>query len=319
MEDKLRVALLTAFTPAAWSTTYYVTTEFLPPDRPLFSGLIRALPVGLVILAFTRELPRGIWWLRALVLGVLNIGAFFTLIFLAAYRLPGGLAATLTAIAPIMMMLMAWVLIRERPHVLSILGAVIGFAGVALLVLRAGFVVDTVGVIASLAAITMASLGFILVKRWTPPVSLVTFTGWQLVAGGLALLPVALIVEGPPPSLDARAVGGFLWICVIGTGLAYVVWFNGLRQLEAGSVALIGLLNPVVGTLIGVVLAGEAFGMTQALGMALVLGGVLLGQPAVRDRLMTSLATPEITREVGHTPDEPLPELVGCVQTEVRA
>jgi probable blue pigment (indigoidine) exporter len=173
-------------------------------------------------------------------------------------------------------------LVRERPHAASLLGAVVGAAGVALLVLRAGFAVDPVGVAASLGAVAMSSLGYVLVKRWTAPVDLLTLTAWQLVAGGLVLLPVAVLVEGAPPAIDLRAVGGFAFIGLVGTLLAFVVWFEGLRELPAAAVSLIGLLNPVAGTLIGVTLAGEAFGTTQAVGLGLVLLGVVAGQPAVR-------------------------------------
>src|SRR5690606_41339548 len=68
---------LTALAPAMWGTTYLVTTEFLPPGHPLASGVLRALPAGLVLLAVTRTLPRGAWLWRSLVLGTLNIGALF--------------------------------------------------------------------------------------------------------------------------------------------------------------------------------------------------------------------------------------------------
>jgi len=109
-------------------------------------------------------------------------------------------------------------------------------------------------------------------------VDMLTLVSWQLVVGGLVLVPVALLVEGAPPALDLPAAPGFVWIAGIGTGLAYVCWFRGLRLMSAGAVSLIGLVNPVVGTLLGIALAHEAFGTTQALGMMLVLGGVLLGQ-----------------------------------------
>lgn len=56
--------LLTALAPVSWGTTYAVTTEFLPADRPLFTGLMRALPAGLVLLGLARVLPRGAWWGR---------------------------------------------------------------------------------------------------------------------------------------------------------------------------------------------------------------------------------------------------------------
>lgn len=300
METNWRTLALTALAPIAWGSGYYVTETFLPPDRPLFGAMVRALPFGLLLLAFRPRLPQGIWWWRSLALGTLNVGAFFVLIFVAAYRLPGGLAATLTATAPVMMMLLAWGLVREKPAVASLVGAGVGFAGVALLVLRGGTTIDPIGVAASFGAVAMSSLGYILVKRWHPPVELSTFTAWQLVAGGLVLLPIALLVEGAPPSIDARAVGGFLYLGLVATVLANLMWFRGLRRLPAAAVSLVGLLNPVAGTLVGIALAGEAFGLTQGLGMLMVLGGILLGQPAVVARLRrTPVApVPEPAREL---------------------
>jgi probable blue pigment (indigoidine) exporter len=82
----------------------------------------------------------------------------------------------------------------------------------------------------------------------------------------------------PIAKIDAPAALGFLWIAGVGTGLAYVCWFRGLRLMSAGSVSIIGLVNPAVGTLLGVAFAHEVFGPVQAVGMVLVLGGVLVGQ-----------------------------------------
>ncbi len=96
-----RALLVTAVAPIAWGTTYLVTAELLPPDRPLFASVVRALPAGLLLLAFRRRLPHGVWWWRAVALGLCNIGLFFPLLFLAAYELPGGLASTLQATSPL--------------------------------------------------------------------------------------------------------------------------------------------------------------------------------------------------------------------------
>jgi probable blue pigment (indigoidine) exporter len=273
-----RTLLITVVAPVAWGSTYLVTEQFLPADRPLFAALVRALPAGLLLLAFRRRLPRGNWWWRAIVLGVLNIGLFFPLIFLAAYHLPGGLAATLQAASPLAVMALAAGIVNERPGTLRIGAALVGLVGVALLVLRSPGQVDTLGLIGAFGSVLVSALGFVLVKHWRAPVDMLTLVSWQLVVGGLVLLPVALVVEGAPPAVDARAIGGFVWLGLVGTVVAYVCWFHGLNRMAAGAVSLVGLVNPVVGTVLGVVFAGEIFGWTQALGMTLVLVGVLAGQ-----------------------------------------
>lgn len=89
--------LLTALAPTIWGTTYIVTTQFLPPDRPFIAALLRVLPAGFVLLCWCRHFPlRGEGW-KLIITGILNIGAFQALLFVAAYRLPGGLAAVTRA------------------------------------------------------------------------------------------------------------------------------------------------------------------------------------------------------------------------------
>jgi probable blue pigment (indigoidine) exporter len=279
MEDnRLATVLVTAVAPIAWGSTYVVTEQLLPPDRPLFAATVRALPAGLVLLAYRRRLPHGDWWWRAVLLGLCNIAAFFPLIFLAAYHLPGGLAATVQATSPLAVMALAFGALGEKAGGVRVVAALVGLVGVGLLVLRTPDGVDTLGLVGAFGSVLVSALGFVLVKKWPAPVDMLTLVSWQLVVGGLVLLPIGLVVEGTPPALDTGAVVGLTWLGAVGTALAYVCWFRGLRRMPAGAVSLIGLLNPVVGTLLGVVVVHETFGWTQALGMTLVLGGVVAGQ-----------------------------------------
>jgi probable blue pigment (indigoidine) exporter len=103
-------------------------------------------------------------------------------------------------------------------------------------------------------------------------------TSWQLVAGGAVLVVPALAVEGAPPPLTGANLLGFAFVSVVATAVAFVAWFTGLRHLDAGTVGLIGLLNPVTGVVLGLLLAGESLVAHQVLGIVLVLSGVLLGQ-----------------------------------------
>ena len=104
-----------------------------------------------------------------------------------------------------------------------------------------------------------------------------TFASWQLTIAGVMLTPTALIVEGPPPALDLPAVLGFAYLGLICTGLAYVLWFRGLAGLPARTVGILGLLNPLAGTLPGALVAGEILSPVQALGGLTILVGVGLG------------------------------------------
>jgi probable blue pigment (indigoidine) exporter len=286
VEDTVRWSLVTAVAPVAWGSTYFVTHQFLPADYPLYGAAIRALPAGLLLLAGCRQLPRGSWWWRSLVLGTLNMGAFFALVYLAAQTLPTSVASTIMATSPVAMMLAAWAVLAERPRLLPLAGAGVGIAGVCLMVLTRGVAVDGLGVLASVSAMTMSAVGYVLAKKWGGQVDLLASTSWQLIAGGAMLVPVAVAVEGAPPALSGSAVVAFGYVTVVATALAFAAWFAGLRQLSAGTVGLIGLLNPVTGVLLGTTLAAEVLTTPQLAGIFLVLAGILLGHPAVTARLV---------------------------------
>jgi probable blue pigment (indigoidine) exporter len=275
------VLLVTALTPVAWGTTYAVTTEFLPPERPLLSATLRALPAGLLLLALTRRLPHGAWWWRSAVLGALNIGVFFALLFVSAYRLPGGMAAVLGAAQPLIVAGLTVLLLTERVALRTVLAAVVGAGGVALTVLTAEARLDPVGLLAGLAGTASMALGLVLTKRWgRPDASLLTTTGWQLTAGGLLLAPLALGVEGLPAGLTGVNIAGYAYLSLVGTALAYTIWFRGLERLPAARVSLLGLLSPVVATVVGWAVLGQGLSPVQVLGMVLAFGAVLAGASA---------------------------------------
>lgn len=270
---------LTALAPASWGTTYAVTTELLPPGHPLFAGLMRALPAGLLALAVTRALPRGDWWWKAAVLGVLNIGAFFPLLFLAAERLPGGVAATLGATQPLLVAGLAIAVLRERPTAWRWIWGVVGVAGVGLVVLGPAAHLDAAGVLAGLGGTATMAGGVVLTKRWGRPegVGPLALAGWQLTAGGLLLLPLTLVIEGVPQRIDAGAVGGYLWLGSMGGLIAYTLWFRGIARLPVGASAPMVLLSPLVATVVGIAM-GESLSLPQALGFVLALAALLAAQ-----------------------------------------
>jgi probable blue pigment (indigoidine) exporter len=278
--NRLTVLLLTALAPIAWGTTYLITTELLPPGHPLFAGLLRSLPAGLLAVAISRRLPRGAWWWKALALGALNIGAFFPLLFLAAERLPGGVAAAVAGAQPLIVLALGALVLHERIRPLTAAAAVAGAGGVALVVLGPAADLDFWGILAALGGVSATGVGMILTKRWGRPsgVGPVAYAGWQLTAGGLLLLPVTLLVEGVPASVDGEAVLGYLWLGTAGGIIAYTLWFRGIQQLPVIAPGLLALLSPVVATALGTLVAGEAFTPVQAIGFVITLAALVSGQ-----------------------------------------
>ncbi|WP_280236849.1 EamA family transporter [Nocardia cyriacigeorgica] len=276
----LPLTALTALTPITWGTTYVVTTELLPPGHPVFAGLLRALPAGLIALAFSRMLPRGSWWWKAATLGVLYIGLPFPLLFLSAEHLPGGVAATLAAAQPLAVALLAVPVLRESLSAWRLGWGVIGVVGVGLVVIGPNAGLDTVGLVAGVASAASMALGLTLTKRWGRPdgIGPTAFAGWQLTAGGLFLLPLTFLLEGAPPAIDADAALGYLWMGLVGGLFAYIVWFRGIGALPVTSVAVLVLLSPLVAAILGAVVLGQTLGPIQLTGFVLALAAIVAGQ-----------------------------------------
>ena len=189
------------------------------------------------------------------------------------------IAASIMALAPIALTGLAWPLLRQRPTPGRFAAAAIGITGAFLVVGPATDGIDAWGVVCSLTALVLSALGAILTTRWRDDIPLIATTSWQLIAAGTVLAVVATVREGAPARVDPAALIGYVAVAVIATALAFLCWFAGLRHLPAGTVGLIGLLNPVTGVLLGLALAAESLTGWQLLGLLLVLTGITVGRP----------------------------------------
>ncbi len=282
--SRLTTLVLTALAPIVWGSTYLVTTEMLPTGYPLTLAVLRALPAGLLLLIWMRQLPQGIWWLRVTTLGILNFSLFWWLLFISAYRLPGGVAATVGAVQPLIVLFLSYWLLKSRLSPLSLFAAVSGIGGVAVLLLTPSAALDTLGIIAGFCGALSMAAGTVLSRLWQPPVSPLTFTAWQLTAGGLVLLPFALVFEPALPTLSMINIIGLSYLTIIGAAITYVLWFRGLALLGASGVASLGFLSPLSAVLLGWIWLQQTLTLLQLLGMVVILFSVWLSQRAEKKR-----------------------------------
>jgi probable blue pigment (indigoidine) exporter len=309
-----RTALLTVLAPISWGTTYVTITEFAPDGRPLLVAAARVLPASAVLLLVGSirqpARPRGRDWWRTAALAVCNFGAFFPLLIVAVYRLPGGVAAAAGGLQPLLVAGLSVPLANRRPTPTELAVGAIAAAGVAMVVVRPGADIDTLGVLAAVAANVSFAAGVVLTKRWPSSSTGLAATGWQLLLGGALLLPLAIAVEGPPPVLTVTNVAAFTYLTLVATALAFVVWFSGIERLPAAAPPLLGLAAPVTGAVLGWLVLGQSLSPLQLVGFAITLATIAYAAGTPVDRGRSRSASPRPMARPGTT--RPEPELVGC-------
>jgi probable blue pigment (indigoidine) exporter len=281
--QRLQMTLQTAIGPMLWGTNYWIATELLPANRPLLAASGRALPAGVLLVLVARELPPAGWRLRITTLAVLNVGLFFVLLFVAAERLPGGVAAAAGAVGPIVALLLGWPVLGIRPSIVRLATGALGVVGVGALVLGPAASLDAIGVAAALGCAGSMATATVLGRRWgRPPLSLVGLTAWQLTIGGILVAPFMLLFEGVPAVPTVANLTGFGLMGLFGTAVAYGLWIRGVSELPASAMQFLALLSPAVATAIGWLALGQSLSIVQLAGAVLVLAAVVAGQRAGR-------------------------------------
>jgi probable blue pigment (indigoidine) exporter len=273
----LKLAALCA--AVLWGFTYIITTTMLP-HNPVFIGAVRALGGGVLLLALARQgVPRG-YWPKLVAMGTLNFGVFFSLLFVSAIRLPGGVAGTFQTLGPLVSILLAWLLLRQPPTLIKIGSIIIGWIGVTLVILRADAGMDMIGVVAALFSVVAGSLGGVLINRWGRPteMSLTAFTAWQMLIGGAELAVLALLIGDLPAALDGKAVLGLAIVAVVLTALPFILWFRAIVALGAASVIPFVLVTPIIAFILDAVIRSVVPSPMQLVGVALVMAGLIVNQ-----------------------------------------
>ncbi|KHD26122.1 multidrug transporter [Vibrio caribbeanicus] len=264
--------ILLAMIPAFfWGTTYAVTQYTLSDWPPLLLGAIRALPAGLLLLAFKPSLPKAQDWGVLVRLGFINIATFFVLIFVMALTLPSAISGVGMISVPVFAMLYTWLRYKKRPGRLQ---AVSGAALIALawmLFDPRSISLNPVGLAAMLGAISCIIVGSSLTKSLGERIHWWTVLSWQLILGGAILTLAAIIHSMIQPAQYAMAIEqlsmtnvlGLLWVVLLNTALGYGLYVWLLQRMSVVDFTFGGIANPVAGIVSGLLLLGESFTPVQ--------------------------------------------------------
>jgi probable blue pigment (indigoidine) exporter len=276
----LRSMMSTASAPVLWGTTYITITHSLQTRPALLIAAARVLLAG-VALATWRPSSRHGWRGsdRTLVaaVGVTNFAIFFPLLTVAVQRLPGGVAAAVGGIAPMLVCVLTATVERRAPLTSDLAWSVLAAVGVVFVVIRPGAGLDRFGILAAIGANVSFAIGTVITKRIAPTADRVTLTGQQLLVAAGLLVPLTLIVNGAPSPPKPSELAGIAYLAGVATAFAFVRWFNGIRRLPTAAPPLLGLLAPLTGTVIGWALLGQSMTRLQVMGFAITATAIAAG------------------------------------------
>lgn len=277
------LAMLPAF---LWGTTYSMTQFTLPDWPPLLLGILRALPAGILLFLLKPNWPSKGTWKPLLLIGFINIGIFFCLIFVMAHTLPSAISSVGMMATPIAAMLMQWVISKQKPTPLKI------GCGIALLIIAwqlfdpQSIELNHWGLVAMLGAMFCILLGTHLSQTLGQNVDWWNILTWQLIFGGVALIPVVAIDVGIEPhayihalsSISWRNISGLIWLSLLNTAIGYALYVWLIQRMSLVDFTFGGIANPIAGISLGVILLHESYTFIQYILMAALILTSLLPQ-----------------------------------------
>jgi len=270
-----------------WGTSY-VFIKLGVQTLETFTLIAFRLGIGFLVLAtvvaLAREpLPRNPWtYLHLVVMAVINIVIPFTLITFAEQSVESALAAILNGAVPLVVIVLAALVFHDEPITVNrLLGLVVGYADVIVLVSRGltGGTDDAafVGELALLGSTVAYGFGAVYARRYVRGLRPMIPALFQVTFAFLIVSALALALERPlSVAWTADAVLAVLWLGVLGSGLAYLVFFRLIARVGATRTSLVAYLLPVYGIIAGILMFNEQIDTRVLVGTGLVFGGVAL-------------------------------------------
>ena len=301
----LRVAVAYVVVALIWGSTWGAIKIGVTDVPPFVFAFARAVAVASVLtiiaLALRQPLPRSRLTLAvATIVGVINIGLTWAIIFWSEQFVPSGFVAVFGSAAPVWTAVLAHFMVKgDRLSALKIFGLILGLGGTILLIGAPDAADGTAGLIATgllaLMPITWA-IAAILQSRFltrVAPIPTVALGTW---VSALLLAPLALVQLPQGAHWTLASVLAFVWLTLFGTCFAMVVSLWLYRKLRPTTITLIQVVVPAEAILIGTVWLGEPVSIRMLGGAALVVAAVALnaiaggGSPPAEERFATTPA-----------------------------
>jgi len=297
-----------------WGSSYLfikIGVETLPTFVLIAGRLgIGALLLGIVMLAAREPLPRGMRvYGHLVVLAIINIVIPFTLITWGERSIDSALASILNSTVPLFTIVLAGFVLHDEPITVNrLVGLIVGFGGVILLTSRSLAGASDGNLLGELAMIGSSisyACGNVYARRNVRGLRPMVPAFFQVsiafvVTGALAL------ITGRPSEIDLEpdAIFAVLWLGLLGSGLAYLLFYRLLRDWGSTRTSMVAYLLPIVGIVLGYVVLGETVDARIIAGTALIIGGIALVNSRFGARRLYGRATAPDTMTEPTAPGE---------------
>lgn len=303
-----RDVLLAAFVVLVWGVNFVAASIAMETFPPLLLTALRFLLVAIPAVFFVK--PPGTGWRTVvgvgLAIGLAQFGLLYTAMSLG---MPAGLASLVLQVQTVFTVVLASVVLGERPTRLQVVGIGVGLVGMG--IVGGQFIASAPAlpfILTVLAAASWAS-GNVLTRR-RPPRSGFSLVVWSALVSPLPLLGLSYVVEGPERIAVAlthptvRSLAGLAFVAFGASMVGYGLWNLLLTRHAAATVAPWSMFVPVVGAVAAWVYNGELPTPIGLVGAAVTVVGVLLALGVGADWLRRGRAADD-TPDREHPPAEP--------------
>ncbi len=263
-----------------WGTTGTAQTFMPQTIHPLAVGASR-LAVGgfslLVILLIMRKIDFRNWPWKSTLYAAISM-AIFQYLFFSSVRLTGVAIGTVVTIgsAPVFSGIIEWLLVKRRPTRVWIMATTLAIIGCVLLFLnKDGIVVNPVGIAMSLGAGLLFAFYTLVNKDVLDKVNPVPAVAVIFSMSAIMLMPFLFLFE-TEGLMTGRGISVVLYLGVVTTSVAYILFSAGLKRIPSSSAVTLSLAEPLTAAILSVIVVGERLNGTSWMGIAMLLGGILV-------------------------------------------
>ena len=258
-----------------WGSTYLAIAIVVESAPPVLAASTRFLAAGAIMALVVTRRGGTMRVTRAQLASCLLIGALLpganAVLFYAEQTTQIGIASLIIASIPLWIVLLRLVL-GERIPTAVLLGVGVGFVGVALIA-HPGHGATVTGIILCVTSSLMWAIGTVAAKRIPMPADAFAATAWEMIAGGLLMLPVGLVSAGSS-SPSWHGILAWVYLVIFGSVIGYTAYTWLVHHAPLGLVSTYAYVNPVVAILLGILFRNEHLSPREAIGAAIVVAGV---------------------------------------------